>query len=157
MSPSPGSSSRRPIRRLPSASKPTSSIRRCIYSPIMHWRSTPGGLSLRSFPFAFRYLAWQAQSYSRNARDLGPGYHCATCNRREKDLSAQPFQCPLCDLSRLYEQMIKNTHLVVWESFNNGDLLKLHAVPGSVGAELADPAEFPWPFPEWPLERVLQV
>lgn len=91
--------------------------------------------------------------FIRGARDLGPRFHCGggvTCSRREKDLAARPFQCPTCDLSYKYQYALRCVRLFVWERFHN-------VAPGGAGGELADLAKLPWPFPEWPLDRVVQV
>lgn len=53
--------------------------------------------------------------------------------------------------------MLRNVRLLVWEAAHNADLQKLRAAPGSAGADRADLSKFPWPFPDWPLERVLRV
>lgn len=53
--------------------------------------------------------------------------------------------------------MLRNVRLLVWERANGERLEKYGAIPGTAGGEGADLEKFPWPFPDWPLERVLGV
>lgn len=84
-------------------------------------------------------IAAAACWHSRRAFDLGPRFHCGTCTLEYKDLAAKPFQCPKCDLSVSYQEMLKDARELAADLFGPKDK------PGE------------WPFADWSLDRGLAI
>lgn len=75
------------------------------------------------------------QWFADAAYELGPAYRCILCERSEKDVWAQPFQCPRCKLSKKlveFKRLIIKEVLKWYGKFPDGwpldTLLDLHDV-----------------------------
>jgi hypothetical protein len=103
----------------------------------MRWFTGPtSSTPPRSFQ-AIRVVAWGAIYLSKRVdklNELRPKFHCPSCLLPEKDLARG---CPRCELTEavdaIRERMIERA-------------ARLWGKPGG-----------PWPFPDWPLERVQTV